>query len=133
MAAPTETVRSIYEAFARGDIEAVTGAFDERVVWEYTAPVPYIAGTRFIGAGDIVENILARLMVEWENFRVEPVEFITDGGYVVVLAHETGQNRATGERIDVRAAHVWMVNEGRVVSLRIYTDTYQFARAAGRA
>ena len=133
MAAATEIVRRIYEAFGRGDVEAATRAFDEKVVWEYTAPVPYIAGTRFVGPRDIVENILGRLMVEWENFRVEPVEFISEGGYVVVLAHETGQNRATGESIDVRAAHVWMVNDGRVVSLRIYTDTYQFARAAGRA
>ena len=132
MSAASEIVKRIYDSFSRGDVAAVTSALDEKVVWEYTAPVPYLAGTRFIGPGSVVANVFARLAEEWDEFTVHPVEIISEGGYVVVLAHETGRSRATGERIDVRAAHVWMVDGDRVKSLRIYTDTYQFARAAGR-
>ncbi len=67
----------------------------------------------------------------WEEFRWEPVRFVTARDKVVVLVHSHGRGRASGLEMARDAAMVWTVREGRAVSLCFYVDQVEALEAAG--
>jgi uncharacterized protein len=55
-----------------------------------------------------------------------------DGGdTVVVEGRYRGKMKTTGTPVDAQFAHVWHLRDGRVVGFQEYTDTKQWAAAAG--
>jgi uncharacterized protein len=126
-------VKGIYQAFSRGDAAGVIAALDSEILWAYPDNLFYAEGSPFRGPSEVFNKVFVRLATEWENFKVEPVEYIAEGDRVVVLARETGTYRETGAAVEVDAAHVWTIRDGRVVEFYAYADTLAFARAAGLA
>ena len=124
-------VKGIYDAFARGDAAAVLASFDQEILWAYPDNVFYAEGSPFKGPNEVFNRVFLRLATEWEDFRIEPVEYIAEGDRVVVLARETGTFRETGSMLDVETAHVWTIREGQVIEFFAYTDTLAYSRAAG--
>lgn len=126
-----EFVESIYEAYRRGDAAGVLASFDQEILWGYPDNVFYAEGSPFRGPNEVFNKIFVRLATEWEDFRIEPVEFIAEGDRVVVLARETGTYRETGAAIEVDTAHIWTIRDGRAIEFFAYTDTLAVSRAAG--
>jgi hypothetical protein len=117
-----EVVRRGYEAFGRGDMEALLALFDANIEWISPGPPELpIAGTRrgvqqvseFFGALDSI--------VEIQNF--DPHTFIADGERVVVLGRDRTRVKATGVTLDGEWAHVFTIRDGKVVRMQEYTDT----------
>jgi ketosteroid isomerase-like protein len=126
-------VKGIYKAFARGDAAGVMASLDSDILWAYPDGLSFTEGSPFRGPSEVFNKVFVRLATEWENFKVEPVEYIAEGDRVVVLVHETGSYRETGATVEVDSAHVWTIRDGRVVEFYAYADTLAFARAAGLA
>jgi len=124
-------VESIYEAYRRGDAAGVLASFDQEILWGYPDNLFYAEGAPFRGPNEVFNKIFVRLATEWEDFRIEPVEFIAEGDRVVVLARETGTYRETGAAIEVDTAHIWTIRDGRAIEFFAYTDTLAVSRAAG--
>ena len=72
-------VKGIYDAFARGDAAAVLACFDQEILWAYPDNVFYAEGSPFKGPNEVFNRVFLRLATEWEDFRIEPVEFIAEG------------------------------------------------------
>ena len=51
------------------------------------------------GPNEVFNKVFVRLATEWEDFKVEPMEFIAEGDRVVVLARETGT--FPGDRLEL--------------------------------
>jgi hypothetical protein len=66
-----------------------------------------------------------------ERFTVVPEKLIDAGDTVVAEGRYKGTMKATGTPIDAQFAHVWRLREGRIIRFQQYTDTGQWARAAG--
>jgi ketosteroid isomerase-like protein len=124
-------VRGIYQAFGRGDAAAVLASLDAEVLWAYPDNVFYAEGSPFRGPSEVFNKIFVRLATEWDNFKVEPMEFIAEGDRVVVLVRETGTYRETGGSLEVDAAHFWTIREGKAIEFYAMTDTLGYSRAAG--
>jgi ketosteroid isomerase-like protein len=124
-------VRGIYQAFSRGDAASVIAALDSEVLWAYPDNVFYAEGSPFRGPSEVFNKIFVRLATEWEDFKVEPIEFIAEGDRVVVLARETGTFRETGAPIELDTAHFWTIREGKAIEFYAVTDTLAYSRAAG--
>ena len=124
-------VRGIYEAFGRGDAAAVIASLDSEVLWAYPDNVFYAEGSPFRGPSEVFNKIMVRLATEWENFKVEPTEFIAEGDRVVVLVRETGTFRETGSFLEADAAHFWTIREGKAIEFYALADTLEYSRAAG--
>jgi ketosteroid isomerase-like protein len=124
-----ETVRGIYEAFDRGDIPKVLGQMEHNVQWNEAENFIYADRNPYIGPQAVLEGVFMRLGAEWDGFRVTPEEWLDAGHYVVVLGSYRGTHKATGKSVRAQFAHVWGVNQGRVVRFQQYTDTKQFAEA----
>lgn len=114
-------VRGLYDALARGDVEAVLGPLDPGVRWTEADGFPY-AGT-YVGPEAVLEGVFARLGSEWEGFRAVPEEIIDGGATVVALGEYGGTYAETGRSFTAPFAHVWRLEGGKVTRFRQYTDT----------
>ena len=128
-----DLVRSIYEAFAAGDVPAVLGAMAEEMEWNEAENFPYADGNPYRGGEAILGGVFARLGSEWDGFAALPEEFLDAGDTVVVLGRYRGTYKATGKPLDAQLVHVWRVRDGKAVSFQQYTDTLQAARVTGAA
>ena len=126
-----DLVRSIYEAFAAGDVAGVVGRMSPDMVWNEAENFPYADGNPYRGPDAILGGVFARLGAEWEGFAAVPEEFLDAGETVVVLGRYRGTCKATGSALDAQLAHIWRVEGGKAVRFQQYTDTLQAARVMG--
>jgi ketosteroid isomerase-like protein len=122
MTSVVDTVRRSYEAFARGDLEAVVADMDDEIEWHQAQGLPH--GGTYRGLDAVRRAIFDPLDEEWwDSFRADPTEFIDAGDQVVVLGRYTGRAKATGRPLDVPFAHVWTFRDGKAVRFRQFLDT----------
>lgn len=128
-----DLVRSIYEAFAAGDVPGVVARMSPDMVWNEAENFPYADGNPYRGPEAILGGVFARLGSEWDGFAASPEEFLDAGDTVVVLGRYRGTCKATGRSMDAQLAHVWRVADGKATRFQQYTDTLQAARVTGAA
>lgn len=124
-------VSSMYEAFAKGDVPTVLAAMDARIEWNEAENFPYADRNPYIGPAAVVEGVFARLVGEWEYFKVAPEEILDAGDTVVSRGRYDAAYKKTGAKIHAQFVHVWKLRDGKVVSFQQYVDTLQVAKAIG--
>jgi ketosteroid isomerase-like protein len=122
-----EVVRRGYEAFGRGDLGAAMELFHPDVEW-HDPERP--GGGTYRGHEGVLRN-LAEWLEGWEEFRLEPEEFLEAGDQVVVLVRQSGRGKGSGVEIEGRLAQVFGLREGKVVWARTYTSREEALKAAG--
>ena len=127
-----EFVRSLYEAFGRGDAETVLGGLAEDVDWREAESQPYADGNPYVGPARVGEEVFGRIMADFDDFTVMPETFVAEGDMVVVLGRYTGKRKGTGEPLNAQFAHAWTVEDGEVTRFQQYTDTAQMTRILSR-
>ncbi len=125
-----DIVKALYDAFAKGDVPAVLGAFDPQIQWREAENFLYADGNPYVGPQAVAEGVFQRIVSDVENFAVLPEHFVEGGDTVVVEGRYRGKMKATGTPVDAQFAHVWQLRDGKVVRFQQYTDTKQWAEAA---
>ena len=121
-----ELLRSLYDAFARGDIGSVLGTFDPDIDWREAEGNPYQPnGAPWYGPDEITQKLFMRLAGDWEAFVVTPKEFHDAGDSVVVEGRYSGTHKASGKPLDAQFCHVWRVRDGKLAAFQQYVDTAQ--------
>lgn len=116
-----EIIQGLYQSFAAGDVEAVTAAFADDIVWTEADGFP-LAGT-FIGPQAVVENVFMRLGEFSDNWAVDVDRYIADGDTVVADGKYTWNHKETGESCEARMAHVWTLADGKIIAFLQHVDT----------
>ena len=119
-----DTARSAYEAFSRGDLDALRDWFAEDAVWVTSDELPLGGETK--GRDEILGNF-AQIPNYWSSFSVEPEEFIDCGDWVVVR----GTQRAGTDKGSFEApfAHLLKYDEdGKTVRGEFYADSAKAAK-----
>jgi ketosteroid isomerase-like protein len=116
-----ETVRSLYAAFAKGDVATVIGALDSEISWTEAEGFPY--GGTYNGPNAVLENVFMKLGTEWEGFSAVPSEFVAEGDSIVAIGQYSGKYKATGKSFSAPFVHVWNFKNGKAVKFRQFTDT----------
>jgi uncharacterized protein len=126
-----EIIRRGYELYAAGDLERVAALFSP------SAELPDAGG---LGIADTTPGTRSgpdgflRATEEardaFEDFRVEPEEFIDAGERVVVPVLISGRGRASGAKQEVRLVHVWALRNGKVIRSEIYRTVEEALEAA---
>jgi hypothetical protein len=122
-----EIIKGLYQAFARGDVAGVLGAFASEIEWTEAEGFPY-AGT-YTGGEAILAGVFMRLATEWQGFAAVPAEFVGQGETVVALGEYSGTYRATGKSFRAPFVHVWRLRDGKIHRFRQHTDTVLVQRA----
>jgi len=125
------TVGSIYEAFGRGDVEAILDHLDADVAWEHgirDTGLPYVVpGTGRAHAHDFFGHLMANLQLT----RFEPGEMCEGSDVVIVPVWHAGRIIDGGEIPLSLEAHEWRFGgDGKVISFRHITDWALHERAA---
>ena len=124
-----EFVRSLYDAFGKGDVATVVNALDPGIRWLEAESYPYADRNPYVGPQSVVEGVFGRLLADIDSFTLHPARFIDAGDHVVVEGRYRGKMKATGRPLDAQFAHVWQVRGGKVVRFQQYTDTRQWVDA----
>ena len=121
-----ETIRQVYAAFARGDIDAISSRLSESVAWEAAGThtdVPWLLSRR--GRDGVRRFFEAGGALQIHSF--QPKAFLESDRLVVVLLDEDVTVKATGKRIrEFDQVHIWRFDEqGVVLSHRVRVDTHR--------
>ena len=122
-------VRGLYEAFGRGDVDAVLGGFDENIEWNEAEGMPY--GGQYHGPQAVAENVFGPITNDFDNFTVTPDEILADGERVVSLVTYTGTAKESGNALEMKAAHAWTVRDGKAMDFRLLGDPTPVNQALG--
>jgi len=131
MAVNGDLVKNVYAAFAVGDVPAVLGAFDPEIRWMEAEGFLYAAGNPYVGPQAVAEGVFMRIVSEVDGFAVVAQNIVDGGDTVVAEGRYRGTMKATGTPVDAQFAHVWQFRGGKIVRFQQYTDTKQWAGAAG--
>jgi len=127
-----DVVRQGYEAFGRGDINALLESLDEHVHWKTPGP-PELATSGNRTGRQEVAGFFASVNQLFDIQRFEPREFIARGDLVVVLGSETAVARSTGKVIDLDWVHVFTLQNGKVAAFQEFFDTAAVVAALSAA
>ena len=126
-----EFVKDTYEAFGRGDVPALLGAFAEDIEWFEAEGMPY--GGLHRGREAVAQNVFGPITEDVEGFAVTPEQLIGSGETVAAVVRYTGTCKATGKALDVPVVHVWDIRGGEFARFRQFIDTVKFAEVVPAA
>ncbi|MDQ4117033.1 MAG: nuclear transport factor 2 family protein [Actinomycetota bacterium] len=121
MSSNVDLVKSIYAAFARGDVPAVLATFDQDISWQTPATLPWSTGDYHGPEG--VAEYFGQFMTALTDPAIVTDEFLDAGDQVVVHGEERATSTATGRRFAARFAHSWTLRDGRVTRMRAIIDS----------
>jgi ketosteroid isomerase-like protein len=118
-----DTARSAYEAFGRGDLEALSEMLSEASTWLTSDELPLGGETE--GRDAILENF-TQIPNYWSSFSVEPEEFIDAGEWVVVRGTQRAAHN--GDSFEAPFAHLMQFADGKIVRGEFYGDSAKAAK-----
>ncbi|MEX2252731.1 MAG: nuclear transport factor 2 family protein [Thermoleophilaceae bacterium] len=125
-----EIVRRGFEAFARGDIEAVLDSFDPEVEW--SPAIAPILGVDTVRGKDALRRFLTQDLFDgFDDFRAEPLSFEDHGDKVLIPTRYRGRGQASGLEIDQTWVAVYTVRGGKVTGQRDYETRSEALEAEG--
>jgi uncharacterized protein len=120
-----EIIASIYASFAKGDVPAVLAAMDPKIEWTEAEGWPLYSGT-LVGPQAVVEGVFMRIGEIGENLSVNVTQLVAEGETVVGLGTYTWNRKGSGEPAEVKVAHVWTLDGGKVTRFQQHVDTAKY-------
>lgn len=125
-------VKSVYEAFGRGEIPTVLGALHQDIKWHEAEGNPYApSGEALVGPNAVLTDLFMRIGAEWDGFAIHPKSFRGAGESVIVEARYSGTYKPTGKTLDAQVCHIWDVKDGKVTKFQQYVDTARLQDVMG--
>jgi uncharacterized protein len=121
-----EIVGRIYDGWSRGDFSVGTELLGPD--FELQQPDAVEPGSR---RGSAIGGVFKRIFEIYEDFRIEPEEYVDAGDKVVVMARNRGTAKGSGMEVDQRFTYVWTVRDGKLVRLEVHVDRRKALKAAG--
>ena len=123
-----EIVRRYYRAINLGDMTAALAEVDPNVEWWVRWDQPDQSVVR---GHDAWRAQFDDIYATFADFRMDPMEFIAGGDFVVVSVLQVGRFQNSDALIEQREVHVWKLNEGRVVEVREFNEKADALEAVG--
>jgi ketosteroid isomerase-like protein len=122
------TVRLLLEAFVAGDVETFMSYIDEGMEWNPAEHHPFLT-QQYRGRQQFLEGAVAKVAAELDGFRFDIEQVLACGEVAVSQLRYRGTVKNTGSNLDVQAAIVWEVRDGKVIRTQEYMDTWEFMNA----
>jgi ketosteroid isomerase-like protein len=129
MSENSEALKRGYDAFNRGDIDAVSEIFADDIRWEG----PNTDGVPMAGVNegkDAVLQALGQIGENFERFSVSPDEMVEDGDTIVVLSHLEAKTKS-GNEVKLPGVEVWRMSDGKAKRVQSLLDTAELKTALG--
>jgi ketosteroid isomerase-like protein len=123
-----EIVRRGYDALNHGDIEGMIKTADPQVRWDVSQRV---FNPAVYEGHDGIRRFVEEIDEVWEDFRLEPLEFIDAGDKVVVSHLVRGRGKGSGVEVELPSTNVYSLRNGKVIETRMYREHGEALEAAG--
>jgi len=123
-----EVARRAYEAFARGDGDAVARDLDEEID---VYPAKDFPGSDSYHGRQGFLAYVERWLESWDEYRMIPEEFIEAGNKVIVIYRAIGRGMSSGVEVDSRFGHVWTLRDGNAVRIEMFSTPAEALEAVG--
>jgi uncharacterized protein len=124
-----DLARRGYEAFARGDLDAV---FDELMHPEIEAhDPPEVPDAAIYRGREAVRRDWEQTSDMFEDFSIDVEESFDRGDEVVVFLRFRGRGRGSDAGLEAPMAHVWTIREGKAIRLRQFLNRADALEAVG--
>jgi len=114
-------IRGGYEAFARGDVDAVLSIFEPNILWHVPGRGPL--SRDYHGPGEVVGFFQHFMDLSQGTFRIQVDDVLANEERVVVLCTESAQRGP--KSWSSPQVHVWTVKDGRVTTFWQYQGDQQ--------
>lgn len=122
-----EIIRATYEGASAENGKNLLAALADDASWTEAAGFPY-AGT-YIGHQAIIDNVFQRLASEWIDYQAKVHTYLGDGDRVAAFGVYSGTYRQTGSAMQATFAHLYHLEEGKIVSMEQYVDSAMVVQA----
>ncbi len=122
-----EIIDSVYKAFTAGDVPAVLSKMDAEIKWNEAEGNKYAEDNPYIGPDAIVNGVFGRIMEEHEYFKLKDIELHEMSNNQVLATLRYDAKWKNGETYDAQAAHLWTLEDGKIVAFQQYVDTKKLA------
>ena len=127
-----DLVRASWEAWERGDMEAIFAFYDPDIVWDTTHyDLPGASGVYH--GHDGVRQFMRTWLASFESYYAHAEEFIDAGESVVVRLWQGGRGKQSG--VEVKMPPYWQVyrlgETGRALRVDVYRDESEALKAVG--
>jgi uncharacterized protein len=123
-----DVVQGAWDAFGRGDIDAVLEAIAPSAETRLPESLPW--GGTYAGP-DGFRDFLTKLGDSWDQFSATPQKVLgADDNHVVVLAKTKGRTKA-GATIEGKTIWIYQLRDGKIADAESFGDTAQLLEALG--
>jgi ketosteroid isomerase-like protein len=123
-----DVVQGAWDAFGRGDIDAVLEAIAPSAETRLPESLPW--GGTYAGP-DGFRDFLTKLGDSWDQFSATPQKVLgADDNHVVVLAKTKGRTKA-GATIEGKVIWIYQLRDGKIADAESFGDTAQLLEALG--
>lgn len=127
-----EAVKTLYAAFASGDVAAAAAVMAPDMEWREAEN--YILADRnpYVGAEAVFAGVFGRTAELFDDFAVEVGRFVCHGDMVAMEGRYSAIAKATGERVNPQIVHWFTLKNGLITGFQQHVDTLAMARALGQ-
>lgn len=116
-----EIIRATYEGASEDNGKHLLAALAPHATWTEAAGFPY-AGT-YTGPEEIIAGVFKRLATEWHGYQAKVHTYLADGKRVAAFGVYSGTYRKTGKAMSATFAHLYRLEDGKIVSMEQYVDS----------
>jgi len=119
-------VNQLYQAFASGDIPAALGTMSQKIVWNEAEGNALAVGNPYIGPDAVLQGVFAKLPMDFDGFNLTDIKLheMSNNNVLATLRYN-GTSKHNGKKLDAQAAHLWTVEDGKIIAFQQYVDTKQ--------
>ena len=124
-----EIIRRVNDAFRAGDWEAALAGYEEDAELDTTR----MPGGGIAHGPTGAREFYTRWMAAWDQFQAGRLELIDAGDTVVLISLISGIGKGSGAEVTMRAADVFLLNDGKIVRHVAYPDAAEALADVGLA
>jgi len=126
-------IDSLYKAFAIGDIPTVLASMDANIVWKEAEGNALADGNPYKGPDTVLNGVFVRLGADHDYFNLTNIQLNEmSNNQVLATLRYNAKLKNNGALIDAQAAHLWTLQDGKVIAFQQYVDTKQLDEAANK-
>lgn len=125
-----QIVRASWDAWARGDMDALFEFYDPDVEWDMSHS--YVPDMGVFHGHDGIREFFREWRMFFAEYWAEPEEFVGGADTVIVRVRQGGRGRASTVGVEMPAYwQVYRLRDGRAVRVEIYREESEARKAAG--
>ncbi len=123
-----DIIKSTYEGeSAEENSKNLQKYITDTTLWTESAGFPY-AGI-YQGYDQIYQQVFAKLRADWINYTFTPENYIAASNMVVAYGTYSAVNKATGKAFKARVAHIWVLENKKIISFEQIVDSQPVVEA----